>query len=83
MRTTLFILPMLFFGSSCLTSKRAYERGFADGEANEAKRAYWTEKDTITADQEPHDRQVVVEVPEHTTADGIIIEAHTRTIESD
>ena len=80
---TICLMPLFWVGCSSVSSKGSYRRGFEEGKASEVKRAYWEEKraEQETPEIPPEHRYYEIPVPAHTTADGVIIESHSRHVE--
>ncbi len=80
----LTIITFALFSASCSTwsPRKNYERGFKEGRASEVRRGYWESKQQQITPPPVQKHYQQIAVPAHTTADGIKIEAHTRTVEA-
>jgi hypothetical protein len=65
--------------------QRKYDEGYAKAKSDAIKEFYWLKRDAqkTMKDQEPpvQYRYYEVEVPAHTTSDGVLIDKHRRVIE--
>lgn len=83
-------LMLIFIGTSfSLTScadllgrKSSYQRGVAAGRAQIVRQKYWAEQNKPVEQPALKKRYTPIAVPEYTTPDGVIIEAHTEIVET-
>ena len=82
----IFVLTASLGLSSCAGGSRSltreYQRGFAEGRAQEIRQGYWEEQYKPVETPTLEKRYTPIVVPEHTLPDGTLIEAHTEYVET-